>query len=160
MTVKEIAKVLGVMALLVLVLLGIVAAAAMYWWKNNGTQLVAQEKASETQGKAEGALLTEKDCLDQGIVRHRKDSSLGAVMANSTRLLACLEASRQSPGFCDRVPDAGSFTASIQWRLEECKRRGLQDPNCGNLLGMVQVYCGSTVRKAKLGQGNAAPGGR
>jgi hypothetical protein len=138
------------MALLVLVLLGIVTAAATYWWKNNGTQLVADEKAAETQGKTEGAHLAEKECLDQGIARHRKDSSLGSVMSNSTRLLACLEASRQSPGFCDRVPDAGSFTASIQWRLEECKRLGLPDANCGNVLGSVQIYCGSTARKKKL----------
>jgi hypothetical protein len=150
MTAKEVAKVLAVMALLVLVLVGIVAAAATYWWKNNGTQLVAEEKAAETQGKTEGSHLTEKECLDQGIARHRKDSSLGSVMSNSTRLLACLEAGHPSPGFCDRVPDAGSFTTSIKWRLDECKRLGLPDANCGNVLGTVQIYCGSALRKAKI----------
>jgi hypothetical protein len=156
MTAKEVAKVLAVMALLVLVLVGIVAAAAAYWWQHNGTQLVAEEKAAEAQGRTEGVHLAEKECLDQGIARHRKDSSLGSVMSNSTRLLACLKASRQSPGFCDRVPDAGSFTASLQWRLEECKRLGLPDANCGNILGTVQIYCGSALRKAKT-NGAARP---
>jgi len=155
MTFKEIAKVGAVMALLLLVIAGIIAIAAAYWWHNNGDQLLAKEKATAEQGKLEGAQLTEKDCRDQAIVRHRKDSSIGALMANSTRLLACLEASHPTPGFCSGVPDADSLTASFKWRLEECRRLHLTDSNCGNLLGSIQIYCGSEVQKKKA----AAPAG-
>jgi len=155
MTFKEIAKVGGVIALLLLVLVGLIAVAAAYWWHNNGDKLLADEKASAEQGKTEGAQLAEKDCRDQAVARHRKNSSIGALMANSTRLLACLEASRPSPGFCAGVPEADSLTASFQWRLEECQRRHLTDSNCGNLLGSIQIYCGSDVQKKKV----AAPAG-
>lgn len=149
MTFKEIAKVGAVMALLLLVIAGIIAIAAAYWWRKNGDQFLAKEKVTAEQGKTEGAQLTEKDCRDQAIARHRKDSSIGALMANSTRLLACLEASHPVPGFCTGVPDAGSLTASFKWRLEECQRLHLTDSNCGNLLGSIQVYCGSDVQKNK-----------
>ena len=155
MTFKEIAKVGAVMALLLLVIAGIIAIAAAYWWHTNGDQFLAKEKVTAAQGKAEGALLTEKDCRDQAIARHRKDSSIGALMGNSTRLLACLEASHPAPGFCTGVPDADSLTASFKWRLEECQRLHLTDSNCGNLLGSIQIYCGSDVQKKKA----AAPAG-
>ena len=155
MTFKEIAKVGGVIALLLLVLVGLIAIAAAYWWHNNGDKLLADEKATAAQGKAEGAQLAEKDCRDQAIARHRKDSSIGGLMGNSTRLLACLEASRPTPGFCTGVPDADSFTASFKWRVEECQRLHLTDANCGNLLGSIQIYCGSDVQKKKT----AAPAG-
>src|SRR5438132_13057416 len=100
MTFKEIAKVGGVIALLLLVLVGLIAVAAAYWWHNNGDKLLADEKASAEQGKVDGAQLAEKDCRDQAVARHRKSSSIGSLMANSTRLLACLEASHPTPGFC------------------------------------------------------------
>jgi hypothetical protein len=149
MTFKEIAKVGGVIALLVLVLVGLIAVAAAYWWYNNGDKLLADEKATAAQGKMEGAQLAEKDCRDQAVVRHRKDSSIGGLMANTTRLLACLEASHPSPGFCTGVPDADSFTDSLKWRVAECQRLHLTDSNCGNLLGSIQLYCGSDVQKKK-----------
>ena len=70
-------------------------------------------------------------------------------MTNTTRLLACLEASHPTPGFCTGIPDADSLTASFKWRLDECQRLHLKDSNCGNLLGTIQLYCGSEIQKKK-----------
>ncbi len=149
MTFKELAKVGGVIALLFLVIGVLVAIGAAYWWHNNGDKLLAEEKATEAQGRAEGAQLAEKDCRDQAIARHRKDSSIGSLMTNTTRLLACLETSHPTPGFCAGIPDADSITASFKWRLDECERLHLKDSNCGNLLATLQMYCGSDIQKKK-----------
>jgi hypothetical protein len=147
MTFRETAKVLAVIAVLLLVLLGIMIAGSGYWWQQNKDSLLADEKKAAQQGTAEGSRLTEKECLDQAMARGRKEPSAGTVLTAGAWLHACLEASRKSPGFCDGVPALDSFKASLQWRWEKCNH--LSDSACSNLLNEVQTYCASAPRKAK-----------
>jgi hypothetical protein len=149
MTIKEAAKVGAVIAVLGLILVALVAAGARYWWQQHGDQFLADTRAAEKQGAAEGAHLTDLECLDQAVARQHGKSSVGPLMSDNARLHACLEASRKSPGFCAGVPGLGSFTTSIKWILEQCKRRGLSESNCSNLMSEVQLYCDSAARKAK-----------
>jgi hypothetical protein len=54
----------------------------------------------------------------------------------------CLDASRDTPGFCDEVPKSMEFMKSAEWRKKQCREAGLQsDSNCQNLFTPVQQFC-------------------
>jgi hypothetical protein len=134
----------------VLVVLCIIGLVGVVWVVNaNKDKLLAQGKAVEAEGMQFGKDVAEPKCVDEGLSRYVKDSSFTGTIKSSIWLDGCLKSSAFTEGFCDGVPSDDELTASVTWRLEQCRKRGFVGGQCGNVLTPVQKYCHSQVRAKK-----------
>src|SRR5712691_7156843 len=131
----------------VLIVLGIIGIVGVVWIVNaNKDKLLAQGKAIEAEGMQFGKDVAEPKCVDEGLSRYMKDSSLTGTITSSIWLDGCLESSAFTDGFCDGVPSDDEITRSVVWRNKQCSKRGFVGGGCGNVLAPVQKYCHSQVR--------------
>jgi hypothetical protein len=80
--------------------------------------------------------------LKEALARHKRDQSLTGQISTHGFLIACLEASKPSQGFCDGVPHPDEDMQVADWTLKKCSDLGLQnDQNCHVILIPVQAYC-------------------
>ena len=74
---------------------------------------------------------------------------LGELLKTNLFLRSCLDAARETPGFCDAVPPQSEFVRSIRWQTAECERHGLtSDRQCGQFFQQVQQSCDLRRRAA------------
>jgi len=110
-------------------------------WRAQGREVLAQ-------GKSFGATSDNQGCLDESVRRYKKEP--GLLKANSTNhfMLSCLENSRPTPGFCDKVP-VGDVMKFHEWRETQCRHYDLGgDLNCKfSLFIPVPMFCGEQKRK-------------
>ena len=134
--------------IIVIAIIGVVAVAAMvgtgvYLWKQYGPQFVAGVEQGAQEGKAFGGKTDNQGCVDEGVRRHRQAAGISDFIKSGVFMQGCLEASRETPGFCDGVPDRLQFIKSVTWREEQCAKHGLggQQDTCGKLFEQVQRHC-------------------
>ena len=141
------AKILIVVGLVIV--LGVIAviAGGAYWWSRNKDSLIARGKAEMTEGRDLGRTTDNQGCVDQSMLRYKKDPGFTSVIATTLYLKSCLDVSRATPGFCDEVPKSSEFTKSGSWRAEKCNEVGLgSDTYCHQLLAPVQDFCSNGSR--------------
>ena len=139
--------VLAFVLVVVVVIVGVVGA-GVYFWKKHGTQIVAGAQKTMDEGKQFGKQTDNQGCVDEGASRYRKAEGFGEMMGSSIFLRACLDASRETPGFCDAVPGPLEFTKTAKWRVEQCDKYGMSGrSDCGSLFQQVQQYCEERGRK-------------
>ena len=133
----------GVLVVLVIVALvvGIIYVARNKdTWRAKGRHVVAE-------GRNFGTNTDNQGCLDESIARYKKET--GHLSAISTNLFmgGCLESSRPTPGFCDKVP-VGDMMKLGEWRAEQCRHYDLgNDLNCKYYLFIpVPMFCGEQKR--------------
>jgi hypothetical protein len=142
--------------ILVLLLAGVVCIAGLigagvYLWKKHGPQFVQSVTEGEKEGRDFGAKTENQACVDEGVKRYRDATGMTELMRDSIFVRSCLEASRETPGFCDAVPGPFEFTKTIQWRKEQCERYGMtEQQQCGQLFQTVQQYCESHKLKSSI----------
>jgi len=110
-------------------------------WKAQGREVVAQ-------GKSFGANSDNQGCLDESIARYKStEAHLNAISTNLF-MQSCLESSRPTPGFCDKVP-VGDMMKLVEWRHAQCRHYDLAgDLSCNNYLFIPAVmFCGEQKRK-------------
>lgn len=140
--------------ILVLVLVGILAVASLigigvYVWKQRGPQFVADIKEGDREGREFGEGTDNQECVDEGARRHRRGEGFGDFLKSGIFLQSCLQASRETPGFCEGVPGPLEFTKTIQWRREQCQKYGLTEAQqCGNFFQQVQQFCERRAKKS------------
>lgn len=136
------AKVLIIVGLvIVLGVIGVVAGGA-YWWSRNKDSIIARGKAEISEGRDLGRTTDNQGCVDQSILRYKKEPGLTSVIATSIFMRTCLDISRPTSGFCDDVPKQNEFTKSAQWRVAQCDRVDLRsDTYCHQLFAPVQDFC-------------------
>jgi hypothetical protein len=136
------AKALIIVAvLLVLLVIGIIAAGAIWWSKNKDT-LIAKGKATIEEGKEAGRTSDNQGCVDKAIGRYKSERGLMSAIGTNIFMQTCLQGSRPTPGFCDQVPSATSFRESATWTTEQCARVDLSgDKFCHQLFQPVQKFC-------------------
>ena len=136
------AKVLIIVGLVIV--LGVIAviAGGAYWWSRNKDSIIARGKTEITEGKELGRTTDNQGCVDQSLLRYKKEPGFTSVIATTIFMRSCLDVSRPTPGFCDDVPKQTEFTKSAQWRLAQCDTAGLKsDTYCQQLIGQVQEFC-------------------
>ena len=133
--------------LLIILLVGIllvvgVIAAAGFWFYRNKDALVAKTKAIAEEGRSFGEKTDNQGCVNQTISRYKADPGFTSAISNSIFMRICLDASRDTAGFCDDVPKQREFMKAAQWKKDECQRAGLErDTHCPNLLTPIQQFC-------------------
>jgi hypothetical protein len=125
----------------VLLVLGAVGVGVFYVMGHKDAWM-ARAKEVATEGKNFGNGTDNQGCVDESLSRYKKDPGMTTVLSNTIFMRTCLEASRDTPGFCDEVPKSMEFMKSAEWRLKQCRQAGLQsDSNCQNLFTPVQQFC-------------------
>ena len=139
--------VLAFLLVIVIVIVGVVGA-GVYFWKQHGTEIVGGMQKTMGEAREFGEKTDNQGCVDEGAKRYRQAEGLTELMQSSMFLRACLDASRETPGFCDAVPGPLEFTKTAKWRVEQCEKYGMKDkPNCGSLFQQVQQYCEQRGRR-------------
>jgi hypothetical protein len=112
-------------------------------WKAKGREVAAQ-------GKDFGTNTDNQGCVDESILRYKKEPGFLSAMSATLFTRGCFESSRPTPGFCDNVP-LGDMMKMADWRDTQCRRYDLaNDRNCKPLLFMpVATFCGEQKRKQK-----------
>ena len=131
--------------LLVITVIGLGA----YWWSQHKRELLDAGRRQIEQGQEAGRKTDEQGCLDEAVVRYKANRGFTGSISPRLFLKACLDESRPTPGFCDRVPKQSDIMGSVRWRMAESKRLGLDDDYGRQLLTQVQQYCESKEAKAK-----------
>jgi hypothetical protein len=136
------AKALIIVAvLLVIFVIGIIAAGA-FWWSRNKDSLIAKGKAEVTEGKDTGRSTDNQGCVDKSVERYKAERGLMSAIGTSIFMQTCLQASRPTPGFCDDVPRQMEFTETGRWRVAQCQRYDMSgDKYCQQLFSPVQQFC-------------------
>jgi hypothetical protein len=126
-----------------LFLLGLIAVAGVvYWVYQNKDRWVQSIEQIGKDAKEFGARTNNEGCLKEAMARHKRDKSITGRISTQGFLLACLQASEPSPGFCDGVPQQDERMESTNWTLKKCSDAGLQnDQSCQLLFSAVQSYC-------------------
>jgi hypothetical protein len=135
-------KALLIIAIIVVLLIVGAVGAGVFWWMRNKDALIGRAKEVAAEGKDFGRHVDNQACVDEMIVRYKKDPGFTTAISQSVFLRSCLDASRPTPGFCDNVPVETEFMKTAEWRLQQCRRADLtQDNYCQSLFKPVQDFC-------------------
>lgn len=136
------AKILIIVGLVIV--LGVIAviAGGAYWLSRNKDTLIARGKAEVTEGRDLGRTTDNQGCVDQSILRYKKEPGFTTLIASTLYMRSCLDVSRATPGFCDEVPRQNEFTRSAHWRVAQCTKVNLTGDNyCQQLFAPIQDFC-------------------
>ena len=140
---------IGCSLFIILVVIGL--AGFTFYWKRQGPEIMAGGQKSLAEGKEAGLSNSESQCVADAVARYSTDPGIRAAIARSLWLDGCLESSSAEADFCTGVPEESSLIATAQWRSTRCAGFGLQqDPGCRNVVGRIQNYCESDLRRAKI----------
>ena len=132
---------LAVAIVAVLLVVGVVVGGVV-WWSRNKDKLMGRAKEVMTEGREFGRNTDNQGCVDETLVRYKKEPGFTSVISLSIFSRVCLDASRPTPGFCNDVPKPTEFIKSGQWRAEQCRRADLSsDSYCRQLFQPVQEFC-------------------
>ena len=122
----------------VVVLLGIALVVSwLLWWNRNSDTLESAAGVAVREGARYGLAHDEQACFDEGARRANDQPSLAEGFAAGAFVRACLEYSRQTPGFCDNVPPITAVRRNIEWQQQRCGG----DRGCRNAGQVVAGYC-------------------
>jgi len=132
---------LAVAIVVVLLVVGVVVGGVV-WWSRNKDKLMGRAKEVMTEGREFGRNTDNQGCVDETLVRYKKEPGFTSVISLSIFSRTCLDASRSTPGFCNDVPKQTEFIKSGQWGVEQCRRADLSsDSYCRQLFQPVQEFC-------------------
>ena len=135
-------KVLLVVGALGVVLAVLLVGAGVYLVRKHGPAMVESGKQAYGEGQEFGREADQQGCFDEGLARHRRAAGIGELLKTNLFLRSCLDAARETPGFCDAVPPQSEFVKSIRWQMAECERHGLSsEKQCGQFFQQVQQSC-------------------
>jgi hypothetical protein len=132
---------LAVAIIAVLLVVGVIVGGVV-WWSRNKDKLMGRAKEVMTEGREFGRNADNQGCIDETLVRYKKEPGFANAISSSIFSRACLDASRPTLGFCTDVPKATEFIKSSKWRMERCRRVELSsDSYCQQLFQPVQEFC-------------------
>jgi|SRR5262245_40721274 len=138
----------------VVLLVSVVTGARVYW-------LVQHLDEYAEDGNRFGKGRDNAACLQEGLSRLKRDSSMGGALAARTFLESCLEASQPTQGFCDDVPREAEIMKMIAWIRNQCSQSGLAgDSNCQKFFTRVQEHCERGNSQGYRGAADRKPAGR
>jgi len=146
---------LAVAIIVVLLVVGAVVGGVV-WWSRNKDKLMGRAKEVMTEGREFGRSTDNQGCVDETMVRYKKEPGFASAISSSIFTRACLDASRPTPGFCTDVPKPTEFIKSGQWRVERCRGVDLSsDSYCQQLFQPVQEFCEKKSRASSNDNSNS-----
>jgi hypothetical protein len=138
---------LGILCVVAVLVIGALVLGIVYVVRNKDAWR-AKNREVVAEGNSFGNGTDTQGCVDESMVRYKKQP--GILNANSINLFVrgCLESSRLTPGFCDKIP-VGKGMELMEWRKEQCRHYELGgDPGCNfSLFIPVVMFCGEQKRK-------------
>jgi len=142
-------KALLIVAIIVVLLIVGVVGAGVFWWMRNKDALIARAKEVVTEAKDFGSKSDNQGCVDESILRYKKEPGFSNAISNGIFMRTCLDASKPTPGFCTDVPQTSEFMKSAEWRRDQCGKVNLsKDSYCQQLFQPVQDYCEKGPRRS------------
>jgi hypothetical protein len=126
---------IGCGALVVLVVLAMVG--SFFWLNGNKEEFSAGMEKGVAEGRRFGPAADEAGCETEAKRRVGEGSSLGGQMEIGAFFRACLETSRETPGYCADVPPPTAIRRSVTWQTARCSG----DVNCIKVVPVMQTYC-------------------
>lgn len=109
---------------------------AVLWWRGNSDAL----RQAMADGRALGAGVTAAQCVDTVLTLHAAQPGLTHTLPQSIFFSGCIDKARELPALCAQNPNPG-IVRTAQWTTEMCRRRGLSDPMCTNVLQPLVTAC-------------------
>ena len=135
-------KALLIIAIIAVLLVVGVVVGVVVWWSHNKDRVIGGIKESTTQGRDFGRNSDNQGCVDQALLRYKKDPGFTSAISTNLFTKACLDASRPTAGFCNDVPKVTEFIKSAEWRAAQCRRIDLAKDNyCPQLFQPQQEFC-------------------
>lgn len=128
-------------------LLGIIGIVAMaLWWNRNSGEITSRAGEAVREGARYGLASDEAGCFETARRRIGTDPTVAGTFAVGAYARACLEYSRETPGFCENVPPMTAIRRTAEWNQQRCGT----DAGCRHVSQVVQQYCteGRTKRTA------------
>jgi hypothetical protein len=160
---KIILSVFAALAVLMAIGMGLAA-----WFVANNAERWAQSGRDKMDaGRAAGASLDSRGCVDRAMAEYRKDT--GPIMALAQRfwLSGCLETAKPEYDICPTIKGesvAGRIGELIASRTAFCARHDLTaDQNCQQMAEAVESFCfgiptpGSELLESESSQDDAQP---
>jgi hypothetical protein len=143
------AKTIHVVLIAIGIVLGLIVgivALGYVWWRHNGAAMVQQAQQTYREGQAIGRAITTAACIDTVFARHASDHSASLLHQVNEQMFfdGCLRWSRATPGLCDTIPSGHGVKDLLRfatWSVDQCRRRGLQDAQCPNVVKPLERYC-------------------
>lgn len=136
------AKILIIVGLVIVLGVIAVVAGAAFWWSRNKDAVIGGIKAEAAEGRELGRTTDNQGCVDQSILRYKKEPGFTKLIAATLYMRSCLDVSRATPGFCDEVPSHSEFTKSARWRVAQCAKVDLAGDNyCQQLFAPIEDFC-------------------
>lgn len=134
-----------------LVVIAIGALFAVLAWRfvaSHKDEWLSKGQAVEAEGRAAGATLGERGCLQRGRETYGAEMSIGGRISARLWMKGCLETSTPAENdLCASAPAATSFAETIRWQTSQCT--GDDAAVCADLLQETIKYCASRERAAK-----------
>jgi hypothetical protein len=139
-------KALLITAIVVVLLVAGLVGAGVLWWMRNKESLRAHAKEAAAEGREFGQSSDNQACVDETFSRYKKEPGFFNSLNYSRFMEVCLEVSRPTSGFCDKVP-VGKMMELAEWRNSQCRRYDLpNDQKCAQILMAEIMFCGSKKR--------------
>lgn len=132
----------------------------IYWFSTHGRELLDKSMQSMADGRKFGAGTDNEGCVTESTSRYKQSPGFNSALSTQLFLQGCLQASRETTGFCDTVPKRTEFIKSASWQAEQCSRHDLRDSYCPQIFAQVQTFCdmgGETRRNGDTGTRGLRP---
>lgn len=126
---------IGCGGLLVLFILAVAASAL--WLNRNKEEIGAGMEKGVAEGQRFGAGTDEAGCEAETKRRALSQRSVTGQMGLGAFFRACLQSSRETPGYCENVPRPTAIRRSAEWRTARCG----SDAGCAAIAPVIQTYC-------------------
>jgi hypothetical protein len=137
--------VLIVVGVIVVLVIGVVVVGVVVYYKGGGREIVEGMTPSIEEGQKYGRTAENKACVNEAIVRFKRDSTtVNGLLGSKGFLTGCLQTSRETPNFCQGVPGPFDVSDGVRWKKDQCSDHGLgSDQNCPQLFDAVIQHCQS-----------------
>ena len=135
------AKGLIISVVLLVLVMAAGVAAGVYWLSAHSGEFLEKTKQSMADGQRFGRKTDNQGCMTETVSRYKQSPGFSAAISTQLFLQGCLQASHQTPGFCDGVPKPTDFVKGALWQKQQCAQHDLRDSYCPQIFAQVQSYC-------------------
>ena len=131
---------------IVLLIAVVGAVALMGWVRSNKGEIKGAIDRTTAEADSFAATTDQRGCYEEGKRRAAAGGGLPSMIRNSMFVQQCLDAARETPGFCANIPPSSAISRSATWQNQECG----SSQGCRAILSGVQSFCEEHRRRAEF----------
>lgn len=120
------------------------------FWAVGSAQEMSEKRAElEAEATADAKALDQQGCLDKSLTKAEACADLGpfegAKCQQYTKMYGayCLDAAKETAGFCDSLPSGESLMEIARWSVQRCQDLGrAESATCPQVVQVVLEHCG------------------